>query len=113
VSGLPIWYANPGATFTPEPIGQFGNVSRNKYHGPGINNTDLVLAKNFNMSSDGVRRLQVRLVSGNVFNHTQFTNPSAGLTNTYFTDTNSFNGTYGTLGAQNARQTQLAAKFYF
>ncbi len=113
VSGLPIWYANPGASFMPEPIGQFGNVSRNKYHGPGINNTNLIIAKNFNLSSDGLRKLQLRMESDNVFNHTQFTNPSAGLTNTYFTDTNSFNGTYGTLGAQSARQTQLAAKFYF
>jgi hypothetical protein len=113
VSGLPIWYANPGASFRPEPIGQFGNVSRNKYHGPGINNTNLIIAKNFNLNAEGVMRLQLRMESDNVFNHTQFTNPTAGLTNTYFTDTNAFNGTYGTLGAQSARQTLLAAKFYF
>ena len=113
VSGLPIWYTNPGASFMPEAIGQFGNVSRNKYHGPGINNTNIVIAKNFNMSADGVRRLQLRMESDNVFNHTQFTLAGGALTNTYFTDTNAFNGTYGTLGAQSARQTLLAAKFYF
>jgi hypothetical protein len=112
-SGLPVWFSNIGSTFMPEPIGQFGNVSRNKYHGPGINNTNLIIGKNFNLNGEGVMRLRLAMESDNVFNHTQFTNPSAGLTNTYFTDTNVFNGTYGTLGAQSARQSQLSAKFYF
>ena len=75
LNGLPIWYQNAGASFQEEPIGQFGNVSRNKYHGPGINNTNLILAKNFNLSSDGDRKLQLRMESDNVFNHTQFNLP--------------------------------------
>ncbi|HTV07744.1 MAG TPA: carboxypeptidase-like regulatory domain-containing protein [Candidatus Aquilonibacter sp.] len=114
LNGLPVWYTNTSASFTEEPIGQFGNVSRNKYHGPGINNTNLILAKNFNLSADGVRRLQLRMESDNVFNHTQFNNPTAALSNTFSTVTNSFSGSPGTISsAASARQTQLAAKFYF
>ena len=114
LSGLPIWYQNTGASFREEPIGQFGNTSRNEYHGPGINNTNLILAKNFNLSADGVRRLQIRMESDNVFNHTQFTNPTAALSQTFNPNTNIFSGSPGTIStAQAARQTQLAAKFYF
>ncbi|MGI4829711.1 MAG: carboxypeptidase regulatory-like domain-containing protein [Janthinobacterium lividum] len=96
------WFST--ATFAPEPIGSFGNISRDPYHGPGINNSNIILAKNFNVSSDGVRRLQLRLESDNAFNHTQFTNP----TSTYGAST------FGTItSAAAGRQTQLAGKFYF
>jgi hypothetical protein len=114
LAGLPIWYQNTGASFREEPIGQFGNTARNAYHGPGINNTNLILAKNFNLSADGVRRLQLRMESDNVFNHTQFTNPTGALSQTFNSSTNVFSGSPGTIStAQSARQTQLAAKFYF
>jgi hypothetical protein len=96
----------PGAqaNFAEEPIGSFGNVHRNPYHGSGLNGTNLILAKNFNLSSDGLRKLQIRMESDNVFNHTQFSNP-----NTTFDA-----GRFGQIsGAAAARQTQLAAKFYF
>ncbi len=107
------WFANNGFV-SPEAIGTFGNEGRNRYHGPGINTTNLVLAKNFNLSAEGVRRLQFRMESDNVFNHTVFANPSS---------TPSFNasglptGTFGQITSTNtaypARQTQLAVKFYF
>jgi hypothetical protein len=97
----------------PAPIGQFGNESRYKYHGPGINNTNLVLAKNINVSNDGVRRLQLRMESDNVFNHTQFSNPSASVGISSATGATSY-GSFGRIsGAAAARLTQLAAKFYF
>src|SRR6185437_16643103 len=99
LNGLPIWYQNTGASFREEPIGQFGNVSRNKYHGPGINNTNLILAKNFNLSADGVRRLQLRMESDNVFNHTQFNNPTGSLSQTFNPTTNTFSGSPGTISA--------------
>ena len=94
-------------SFAAEPIGSFGNIGRNPYHGPGLNWTNLILAKNFNVSSDGVRRLQIRLESDDVFNHTNFANP----------DGNFADGTFGQINAVNTyvqgRQTQLAGKFYF
>jgi hypothetical protein len=92
------------STFAAEPIGNFGNVARNRYHGPGINNTNLIIAKNFALSSDGVRTLQIRMESDNVFNHTQFLNPTANFSS----------GNFGLVtSAAAARQTQLAAKIYF
>ena len=92
------------SSFAAEPIGSFGNVARNRYHGPGINNTNFIIAKNFSLSSDGVRMLQIRMESDNVFNHTQFLNPTANFTS----------GNFGLVtSAAAARQTQLAAKIYF
>jgi hypothetical protein len=92
------------ASFASEPIGSFGNVVRNKYYGPGINNTNLIVAKNFALSSDGVRTLQIRMESDNVFNHTQFLNPTANFSS----------GNFGLVtSAAAGRQTQLAAKIYF
>jgi hypothetical protein len=99
-------YFSP-SSFAPEPIGSFGNISRDKYHGPGYNNTNLVLAKNFILSASGTLRLQLRLESDNVFNHTNFGNP----------DGNFNDGTFGQVtsltGSATSRITQLGGKFYF
>jgi hypothetical protein len=101
-SGNSVYFS--GTSFAAEPIGSFGNVHRNPYHGPGSNNTNLILAKNFSLSSDGVRRLQLRMESDNVFNHTQFNNPVSTFGS----------GTFGQItSAAAARQTQLGAKIYF
>ena len=92
------------SSFAPEPIGSFGNISRNRYYGPGINNTNLIIAKNFPLSSDNVRYLQIRMESDNVFNHTQFLNPVNDFSS----------GNFGLVSSAVAgRQTQLAAKIYF
>jgi hypothetical protein len=99
-------YFTGGATgsFAAEPLGSFGNISRFKYHGPGINNTNLIIGKNIPVSSDGTRYLQLRIESDNVFNHTQFSNPSGSYTSANF----------GLITAAAAgRQSQLGAKFYF
>jgi Carboxypeptidase regulatory-like domain len=101
-SNKTTWFQK--SAFTPEIIGNWGNVSRYKFHGPGINNTNLVIAKNFALSSDGVRSLQLRMESDNVFNHTQFALPTSSFTSSNFSDITS---------AASGRQTQLAAKIYF
>ena len=101
-SGNSVFFSS--TSFAAEPLGSFGNVHRDPYHGPGSNNTNLILAKNFSLSEDGVRRLQLRMESDNVFNHTQFTNPSSTFGS----------GTFGQISsAAAARQTQLGAKIYF
>ncbi len=95
-----------GGSFAQEPIGTFGNVARNRYHGPGIFNSNIVIGKNLPISSDGHRYLQLRLESDNVFNHTQFNAPDGN-----FSDLGS---TFGQISSAAAgRQTQLGAKFYF
>ncbi len=107
----------PGS-FSPEPLGSFGNVGRNAYHGFGINNTNFIIAKNFALSGEGNRSIQIRMESDNVFNHTQFSNPNGSISGVTFNAanaiTNSNTLTFGQVtSAAAARQTQLAAKFYF
>jgi len=92
------------AAFSAEPIGQFGNTRRNPYHGPGINSTNMILAKNFMIVPERNISIQIRMESDNVFNHTQFNNPTSSFTSSNF-------GVISTAAA--ARQTQLAAKVYF
>jgi hypothetical protein len=93
------------ASFGAEPIGSFGNAARNSIKGFGINNTNMVVSKNFRIPHRESMRLQLRLESDNVFNHTQFNNPNANFANP---------GTFGLLrSAAPGRQSQLGAKFYF
>ena len=107
--GYVQYFTNAG--FAPEPIGQFGNIHRNPYHGPGINDTDMSIAKNFKIGSDGKRSVQIRMQSTNVFNHTQFASPSSTFADSTPTSTTT---TFGQItSAAAARQTQLAAKIYF
>ena len=88
----------------PETLGQFGNVHRNPYHGPGINGTNVIVAKNFMLVPERNISIQIRMESDNVFNHTQFSNPTSGVTS----------GSLGLISSAAAgRQSQLAAKFYF
>ncbi|MGA8089273.1 MAG: carboxypeptidase regulatory-like domain-containing protein [Terracidiphilus sp.] len=99
------------ASWVNEPLGTFGNSRRDISHGPGINNTNMVLAKNIYLSSDKQRYVQLRIESDNVFNHTQFTNPSTTWNDSVLkSSTTSFGYISGT---QSARLSQLAAKFYF
>lgn len=102
--GYSQWFTNPSATFAMAPTGSFGDESRNKYHGPGVNQTNLVLAKNISFGPENRYRFQMRLESDNAFNHTQFSNPQS----------NYFSGILGYVTSSGAaRQSQLGAKFYF
>ena len=88
-------FAQPGA-------GVLGNLGRNTERGPGVNNLDLAVFKNFAISH-GVR-LQFRLESFNAFNHTQFGNVSTNLTADNFGVVTS---------ARAARINQLGVKLLF
>ncbi len=111
------WFVANESGLSQAPLGQFGNESRNRYHGPGINNTDLVIAKNFILSHG--MSIQIRMQNSNVFNHTNFSNPSSTPSTTTKGESLTTPGTlsFGSTGqitsAANARLTQLAAKFYF
>jgi hypothetical protein len=103
-SGTKPGFSAGAAAFQAETLGTFGNVHRNPYHGPGINNTNMIVAKNFMLVPERNISFQMRLESDNVFNHTQFNNPTSSFTSSNF-------GVITTAAA--ARQTQLAAKIYF
>ncbi len=94
-----------------EPIGEFGDTHRYPGHGPGINNTNMILAKNIYFSADRGRYVQLRMESDNVFNHAQFTNPGTTWNDGVLTNAHSTFGYIG--GTQSGRLTQLAAKLYF
>jgi hypothetical protein len=67
--GFSRWF-NTGAFGRP-PRGDAGFAPVYPYRGPGVNNWDLSLVKNFPLKSE-VRRLQFQCDMFNAFNHTQF-----------------------------------------
>ena len=124
-----IQWINPFAFARPAQ-GAVGNTQRNQFRGPGYQNWNLSLFKNFNFSER--TRLQLRLETFNTFNHVQFggsnggldTNNNIGLQNAGDRPTPNTlsNGvfTVGTVSnfgklkiARDPRQIQLGAKFSF
>jgi hypothetical protein len=56
----------------------FGNGGRVEYYGPGLNNWDMSLIKDFRLGKNEARSLQFRLETYNTFNHTEFSAISNG-----------------------------------
>jgi hypothetical protein len=107
----PMWF-NPAAFASPAP-GSFGNFRRNSIYGPGIDNWNMSLFKNFIFTES--MRIQLRFEAYNVFNHTQWANVNNGLSAPV--NGTSFAATPGASGqitsARDPRQLQLGGKFYF
>lgn len=88
--------------FTPEALGQFGTANRRFFHGPGINNFDMALLKDFHLTES--KTLEFRAEWFNIFNHAQFATPNGNINS----------GTFGLVtGANSPRIGQLALKLYF
>jgi hypothetical protein len=88
--------------FSPEPLGQFGNSDRSFFHGPGINNWDMGLQKDFHLTE--AKTVEFRGEFFSVFNHAQFGSPNGNLTS----------GTFGLVTtATGGRVGQLGLKFLF
>jgi hypothetical protein len=95
-----------------------GNAPKDAIRGPGINNWDISVFKNFKLAREGRVSLQYRLEMYNAFNHTQFGgvgvsgvdttaqfNPNTGAqTNTLF-------GSYN--AARDARRIVMGLKLNF
>jgi hypothetical protein len=94
------WF-NTSAFAQPAP-GALGNLDRNTERGPGVNNVDLAIFKNFSFTHG--MRVQFRFESFNFFNHTQFSGVSANLASSNFGVVTS---------ARPARINQLGLKFLF
>jgi hypothetical protein len=71
-----LLYLNPAAFSTPAP-GTNGNFKRNSIKGPGFKQTDLVLSKRLAMA--GRSNFEFRVEVFNLFNTTNFANPSGKL----------------------------------
>ncbi len=98
------------AAFAAPGVGNFGNAPRDVFRGPGINNSDFTLFKNFPIREKA--RLQFRAELYNVFNHTQW----AGVDNAARFDAagNQVNGQFGQVtSARLERQMQFALRFEF
>jgi hypothetical protein len=94
---------NPALNKCPMFYGQFGNVGRDSFHGPGQNVTNLALMKDIQIKEQ--MRIELRLESYNTFNHVNFNLPTA--------DVNSRNFGRITGDTLGPRVVQLAGKFYF
>jgi outer membrane receptor protein involved in Fe transport len=82
----------------------FGTLPRNAVFGPGNWNVDAALLKNFNLTKDSSRYLQVRLEAYNVFNHPNLQSPNL----TFPADN------FGQIGGKTGnRLMQLGAKLIF
>ena len=111
------WY-NPFAFARPLD-GTLGTTGRNFLRGPGINNWDISLFKNFNFSER--IKFQLRGETFNTFNHTQLGGGSNdGVNNSIFPAnpgnavTSSIVGTSGQINsARDPRTIQIGAKFLF
>jgi Carboxypeptidase regulatory-like domain len=109
-----FWFDN--STFSSEPIGTYGNVKRNFFHGPGYNYSDLNLYKNFPLGGDKARYLQIRLEAYNAFNHANFGEPDGNFSDgpsLFGSITSVIKPAYTDADPQGGRAIQLAGKFYF
>jgi hypothetical protein len=90
--------------FSFEPVGQTGTAGRQFFHGPGINNFDLAILKNFVIKES--KTLEYRAEFFNAFNHAQFNNPDGLI--------NAGPGVFGYVtSARDPRIIQMALKFVF
>jgi hypothetical protein len=109
------FFFNP-SSFSNEPIGTYGNVKRNFFHGPGFNYTNMQLSKNFMVSSSHENRyLQLRIEAFNAFNHANFSGPGGNFSSgTTFAEVSSVDVSADVNGDPSpARSFQLVGKFYF
>jgi len=62
--------------------GRYGTLGRNVFHGPGINNFDLNIAKGFRFAE--AHQVMFRAEFFNLFNHTQFGSPGVDIASVNF-----------------------------
>jgi hypothetical protein len=91
------------AAFTASPNFTLGFASRFPLHGPGINNWDLALMRDFHLYER--LKMQFRTEAYSAMNHPQWTNPGNSLANL---------NTFGVItSAGGARSIELTMRFFF
>ncbi len=107
-----VHWLNPAAFVAPAP-GTVGDIRRNAFRGPGINNWDMSLFKNIKFTES--RYVQLRLESFNTFNHVQpaYVNNAFGAASGAG-DPTTVTSNSGQINAyRNPRNVQLGVKLYF
>ena len=99
--------------FTQPLAGQFGNSSRDMIRGPGINNWDMGVGKDFRLAER--LSFQFRAEAFNIFNHAQYgVDPLTNTTIGAAVDQNVNDGVFGRVtAARPGRIIQLGGKFIF
>ena len=93
------------ALFPEESLGTLGNARRRAFYGPGIENLDMALKKDFQFGES--RSLEIRAEAFNAFNHAQFYGPAS-------VDGQVEDPNFGHIvSAASPRLVQLVAKFAF
>jgi Carboxypeptidase regulatory-like domain/TonB-dependent Receptor Plug Domain/TonB dependent receptor len=96
----PQWFNTSNFSF--ETLGTFGTSPRRFFSGPGLNNWDLAIIKDTNITES--KSLQLRFETFNTWNHAQFLGPDGSINS----------GQFGVIsGARDPRRLQLGAKFIF
>ena len=98
-----IQYISP-SSFADPTVGAFGNLGHNALRGPGRDNWNLSLFKSFVFSESRGSRLEFRVETFNIWNHTQFNQVSTNFGSSNF-------GQY--TSAFDPRILQLGLKAYF
>lgn len=95
--------------------GTFGNSGRNTLRGPGIEDVDVSLGKNFRVPLPReTGNLQIRFDAMNSLNHPNFSTPNASINTSNAGIINSTTGNYNTTNnAFGPRSLQLGARFSF
>ena len=97
---------NPAAFAIPDP-GEWGNFPRNELSGPSFRQVDLILAKRFKLTE--TMNFEFRTEVFNIFNHTNFANPSTTLNNAL--PSLSFNTNTGVYSATTSNVVQPGQAF--
>jgi hypothetical protein len=115
----PLMAFNTAAVAAPDPKKWgLGNSPKDAFRGPGINNWDLSLMKNFKWHEGG-QNLQFRFETYNTFNHTQFggsngTGASVDTTARFDATGKQVNTRFGQyIASRDGRRVQLGVKFNF
>ncbi len=97
--------------FGPAAVGTFGNAPKDVFRGPGINNWDMSVFKNFKLPWERTK-LQFRMEGYNAFNHTQFSTVDTSAR--FDQQGRQTSGTFGSFtAARNPRRVQFALRLLF
>jgi hypothetical protein len=103
--GATGFYLNPAAFGIPA-LGTFGTCGPRGFHGPGLENLDASIFKQFLITERW--KVEFRTEFFNIANHPNFTNPSSNATPASL---GSFGKIFGTV--TDPREIQFALKLYF
>ena len=113
LNGVSNYYFNPAAYQHLAAGSTAGEIGRNPFYGPGINNFDMSLLKDIHITES--KFIELRFETYNTFNHTQFPTFSYQPNNDIGSVVSDINDPrFGTvISANSGRVIQIAGKIYF